>query len=137
MSTASVPLSARPYTRACALTNRGALFFRSRRIESCRDWVKFWLRAVPAQLIDILEERNIGAQGCEFSEQQGLFALTAEGLGKNARICHIDAPLTPVCGNGFQMLKLGEDTCGRLRAPAGQTRVTVSRVANQGQIIRD
>src|SRR5213596_1116431 len=79
-------------------------------------------RRFPAQLIDILEERRVGAQRREFLEEQGALTIL---LLKNLK------------RKLFDVAMLIDEFRGGLCAQARDSRITIGGVAHQRQIVRD
>ena len=108
-----------------------------RRVESCRERGEGGRGAVPSQLVHVVEERDVGPERGERSEQQRAVALARERVREGARVGGVHVPLAPVRGDGFEMAKLGENGSRRLRAPARQARIAVGRVADQREVVGD
>ena len=125
------------------IINRGcgraldSLGLRDRRVEPGCDFCKGGRRTAPTELIDVIEERDVGPERGESSKQQGALPLTREGQCKSTCAGGIHAPLAPVRRDGFEVKKLSENCSGRFGPPPWQARIPVGRVTYQRQIVRD
>ena len=86
--------------------------------------------AVPAQLVNIVEEIDIGPERSKGPEKQCVVPLTRQRACEGARVGHVYAPVLPVRGNGFKMAELLENGSRRLRTPASQSRITICCIAD-------
>src|SRR5258707_400945 len=84
----------------CAVSGSSQVFFRSRirRIESRRQFVESGRGAIPSQLLQIVEKRDVGPQRRQCAEQQRVVPLPRERLSEAARAGGVHVPLAPVRG---------------------------------------
>jgi len=103
----------------------------NRRVQSSREIGESGCGAMPAQLLNVVEERDVGPEGGERTKKQCIVLFLRERLGQNPCTDDFHSPLTPVLGNGFEMRKLGKDSRRRLRTPALQSRIPVCGITHQ------
>ena len=72
------------------------IHFRGERLE-CGGW------SGPAQLVDVVEDRDIGAQRREIAEQERPVAFAAERGRQRAGVGGVDAPGSRILGNRFEV----------------------------------
>src|SRR5437660_1504197 len=92
-------------------------------------------RALPAEILHRVEDRNIKSQRCESAKEQGVIPCAKQRLGQSASLADRRMPFAPILGDIFQMKVLRKRESRRLRAPSRQSRITVGIVADYGQII--
>src|SRR5580700_2317072 len=81
------------------------------RVQFCTECAECGCGSLPAQLIDVVKERDIGPKRGERSKKYRPIPIACESVGKGARICSFYVPLAVVRRNRFKMLKLSEDSC--------------------------
>ena len=91
----------------------------------------------PAELINVVEEWNVGAERGERTKQQRALTLADKRGGERTGIGGVHAPIAAICGNGFNFAELGEHGGRGLCAPSGQSGIAVRGVAHQRQVIGD
>src|SRR5205085_868673 len=64
-----------------------------------------------------------------------MLPLPLKRCRESARTGDVDAPLAPVFWDSFETSKLRQDGRSRLRAPAGQSGISVRAVSDQRQVV--
>ena len=106
-------------------------------VQSSSDRVKGRHRAIPAQLIYVVEERDVSPKCGKCSEKYCAIPFAAKGVGEGTRVGCVHAPFATVGWDGFNMEELGQDGSRGLRTPAWQPRIAICRIAHQRQIVWD
>src|SRR5271157_511282 len=99
--------------------------FRRRCVQSGSDCVEGQCRAIPAQLVYVVEERDVSPESGERSKEHCALPFPAKSVRQGTRVSGVHSPLAAVCGNGLDMEKLGQNGSRGFRAPAWQTRIAI------------
>jgi hypothetical protein len=94
-----------------------AAVFRRRSVQSSSKRVEGWGRAIPAQLVHVVEERDVSLECSESPKKQCALPFAAKSACGGARVGGVHAPRVAIRRNGFDMEKLGEDGSRGLPAP--------------------
>src|SRR5271157_306740 len=86
-------------------------FSGTRRVQSSCKRVKSSCGSVPAQLIHVVNERNVGAERGQCPKKQCTVPFAAKRTCKGARVGGVHAPLAAVARDGFEMKELGKHSC--------------------------
>src|SRR5215469_15256357 len=84
----------------------------SRSIQSSGNRGKRRSRTLPAQLLHILKEQNIGSKRSQLSEQHCIIPVANERVSESTRVDHVHVPFTEVLWDGFKVNELGKH-CSR------------------------
>jgi hypothetical protein len=93
--------------------------------------------AGPAEVVESVEDGDIGSEGGELPEEQCVVPVLEEGFGEDARALDGRMPFLNILGNVFEVRILGESEGGGLLAPACQAGETIGCVADDGEEVRD
>jgi hypothetical protein len=100
------PLGAdRGLSPLCRSENRSPSV-RNRGVQSGRERAKCWRWAAPAQLVNIVEEFDIGPERSKGAEKQCSVSLAGESFREATCVGHVYVPVSPVCRNRFEMDEL-------------------------------
>ena len=84
-------------------------FPRNRRVQSSRKRVESGCWTFPAQLVRVIEERDVGSERGEPSKKQRVVPLAGKSICERKRVGDVHSPLAVVHRDGFEMEKLGKD----------------------------
>ena len=101
-----------------------------KRVES-RCW------AVPAQLIHVVKERDVGAERGQCPKKHCTVPFAAKRPCEGARVGGVYTPLAAIARDGFEMNELGKHSRRGLCAPAREAWIFICRIAHQRQIVGD
>src|SRR5271165_3439337 len=104
--------------------------FRRRCVQSGSDCVESRYRAIPAQLVCVVEERDVRPESGERSKEHCALPFPAKSVCKGTRVSGVHAPFAAVGRDVFEMEKLGKHGGRRLRTPAWQARIAICRIAH-------
>src|SRR5438309_3033127 len=113
------------------------LFFRSCRVQSSRHCVEGVCWSIPAQLVHVIEEYDVGSKRGQCAKKHRAVSLPLKSVCEGKWVDDVHAPLAVVQRNGFKMEKFCKHSGRRFRSPARQTRVAIGGIAHQSQIVRD
>src|SRR4030088_635576 len=104
-------------------TGRWPTGFGNGGVQSSREIGEGGSGTVPAQLLYIVEEHDVGPERSEPAKKQHAVQSAEESVCEGTRIGGVHPPLQPVRGNGYEMGKLGKNGSRRFRTPALQSRI--------------
>ena len=107
-----------------------AAAFGRRRVQSSSERVERGCRPIPAQLVHVVEERDVSPESGESAKKHCALPFAAKSVSEGTRVSGLAAPLAPVRGNRFDMEKLGQHGSRGLRTPPWQARIAICRIAH-------
>src|ERR1700690_4401994 len=78
-------------------------------VQSSREFSEGGCGAVPAQLVHVVEERDVGPKRGKRAKEQRALQLAAKSVCERTRVGGVHVPLAAVQWDGFEMDKLGKD----------------------------
>src|SRR5947208_3127138 len=121
----------------CADKEDGPPRFATRQVRLSRESGESGCGAVPAQLVYMVEKRDVVSKAGQGPKKQCTPPLPRQSCREGTRVGGVHAPLTTVQRHGFEMHKLRKNRGRPLRTPAWQSRIAIGRIADQRQIVGD